>query len=417
MQPFDERIPEEEKQENKALIAFLRQAYRSPAAVTTDEGEQVLARIRERLLRYDETEMPGIQTFPLSLVDEESPLLPVRLLRPHAIHGRKLAFLAVAAVVMITVLSIILLNVKSTIRFQQNQPTLFVGTDAQLLQELVQDKGTPPNIEQLLQSGQFTSVNLASRTDDVHIQKVYADANNVVLLYTVDQSAWNAATSSALPPATPDSEPVLMLETSTGQVLPEMAERANFGKGPLAGENKLVAVLAYYDASAVQGDPTQLTLTAALSKKISPSQEKIGEITMPAHTEKKVLNVHQTASSNRHTLTLGRVVITPTEARFYYSYPPLVRPTTDSVVGFGNETLSVAGKTYEPNPFPDDNSGDVYGWFDPGAPHRDYTSFHETLLDQTGTWVYTEQAFTYQDITSSAPPIHYVWKITFTVSY
>ncbi len=126
--------------------------------------------------------------------------------------------------------------------------------DALLLQQLVQDKGTPTNIEQLIQSGQFTSLNLTSHTYDVHIQKVYADANNVVLLYTVDMSAWNAATACSGQEVTTNTctaGPVLTLKTSAGQTLTETAERANMGKEPVY-KNKLVAILAYYDASVIK---------------------------------------------------------------------------------------------------------------------------------------------------------------------
>lgn len=112
MQPFDKRIPEEEQQENKALIAFFRQAYRSPAAVTADEGEQVLARVRERLLHYDETEMPGIQTFPLSPVEREvtdvrsnesRSLFSMRRGRKRNVWGRSMRMITAAAIVILLV--------------------------------------------------------------------------------------------------------------------------------------------------------------------------------------------------------------------------------------------------------------------------------------------------------------------------
>ncbi len=162
-----------------------------------------------------------------------------------------------------------------------------------------------------------------------------------------------------------------------------------------------------------------MTLTAALSKGISPSQEKIGEFVTSVHTDKRVLNVDQTASSNGHALTLERAVITPTEARFYYSYQGSLASSTDSITSFGDETLSIAANTYSPNPFPTDNGVDVYGWFNPGAAHENDTSFHVTVLGQTGAWVFTERAVVDENL--NGPPstwknIHYTWMFTLTVS-
>lgn len=337
----------------------------------------------------------------------EPPLLPVQPLPRRILSSKKVAFLAVAAIVMVSLLSVALLNVVALPHFQHNQPAP-VETDTQLLQQLVMDKGTPTNIQQLFQRGQFTPVSLASNTYGVHIQKVYADVNNVILLYTAAMSAWNAAMfpgSKSLTSHDPQSESVsvLTLKTSTGQMLPETIERADMGKEPV-NQNKQVAILGYYDASVVQGDPTQLTLTAALSKSVSPSQERIGEFTAPVHADKRVVNVHQTASSNGQAFTLDHAVMTPTEARFYYNYQgPL-----DSAALASGGTLSIAGKSYTANPLPDGNSEEIYGWFRPGAAHPNYVSFHETLLSQTGTWVFTENTVEYDSL--------YGWQFTFTVS-
>jgi hypothetical protein len=323
---------------------------------------------------------------------EKSSILPVRPLCQRVMRGRKIAFQVVAAVVMMALLIVALLDIKGAFHFQQNQPA-FVGTDAQLLQRLVQSRGTPTNIQQLLQRGQFTSVNLVSNIYNVHIQKVYADDNNVVLLYTVAASAWKS-----------EREPVLTLETSSGQMLPETIELAGMGIESIS-KNKQIATLAYYDASVVQDNPTQLTLTVALSKGVSPSQEKIGEFTTPVHMDKTVVNVHQTASSNGQAFTLERVVMTPTEARFYYGYQgPL-----DSAALASGGTLSIARKSYAARPFPDDNSEEIYEWFRPTTARPHYVSFHETLLGQTGAWVFTENAVELESL--------YGWQFTFTVSY
>jgi hypothetical protein len=233
-------------------------------------------------------------------------------------------------------------------------------------------------------------------------------------------SAWNRAMGCnglEVTTNTCTAEPVLTLKTFAGQILSETAERANMGKEPVY-KNKLVAILAYYDASVIQGNPKQLKLTAVLSKRISPSQEKIGEFTTPVHTAKTVINVHQTTWSNGHALTLERTVITPTETRFYYSYKGSLASSADSITVFADETLAIAGKTYSPNPFPTDNSVDVYGWFNHGSPNGNYTSFHEALQG-TGSWVFIERAVVNENLNgprSTWKNIHYTWMFSIQLS-
>ncbi|QBD79645.1 hypothetical protein EPA93_28180 [Ktedonosporobacter rubrisoli] len=71
MQPFDEKIPEEGQQENEALIAFLRRAYRRTDADGVEGREQALLRVRERLLCYEARERPPLLISPLSPVAGE----------------------------------------------------------------------------------------------------------------------------------------------------------------------------------------------------------------------------------------------------------------------------------------------------------------------------------------------------------
>jgi hypothetical protein len=334
-------------------------------------------------------------------------------------RGKQATICLAAALIAIVILSATALSVVGLLHLQSGQTsgTSFT-TDALLLGQLLQDKGTPANIQQLVQSRQFTDVHLASSTFDLHIQKAYADANNIVLLYTVDMSAWNDALACPVSSSSCKSEPVVTLKMVTGQVLSETAERANMGEEPVY-KNKLVALLAYYDASLIQGNPSQVTLTATLAGRISPSQQKIGKFTVPIHSEKTVLNPQQTTSSQGHALTLERVVITPTEVRFYYNVHGPLASTTDSITSFADETLSITGKTYAPNPFPGENDGNIYGWFNQGSPDGNYTSFHQSLLGKKGVWSFTERAVVDENL--SGPPsagknIHFAWTFTFTVS-
>lgn len=339
----------------------------------------------------------------------------IRPLRLGAKQGRKKALLAVAAIVVLTLLSAALFRTTGASWFRQSQnartPSSLSTGDAFLLQQLLQDKGTPANIRQLAQSGQFTDLNLTKATDagNVVIQKVYADANNVVLVYTVERSAWEQATFCGGFPPNPKQcqpEPVLTVTTSEKQTLTENAQRIDMGPEPVY-KNQRVTILAYYDASSIQGHPTQLQLSLSLAKKISPSQEKIGEFTVPFHGDKTVIAVNQTAISHGDALTLEQVVITPTEIRFDDKSVLLDRGTILTPI-----ELSIAGKSYDSHPFP--ASTDAYGWFGP-LRNNNYISFYDSLQDQTGTWTLTEWArvFTGTSIEDSHAD---TWTFTFTVS-
>lgn len=175
-------------------------------------------------------------------------------------------------------------------------------------------------------------------------------------------------------------------------------------------QNQRVAILTYYDASSIQGNPKQLHLTVSLAKQVSPSQEKIGEFTVPFHADKTVININQTATSHGDTLRLERVVITPTEIRFYNT------GLSSSRLG-GSELyptkLSIGGKSYEANPFPDDlGHPNTYGWF--GHRSSNFVSFYVSLQRQTGTWILTESALIWNSLSSE--DFHAdTWTFSFTV--
>jgi hypothetical protein len=339
----------------------------------------------------------------------------IRPLRLGAKLGKKKALLAVAAIVVLTLLSAALLRATGASWFRQGQiaqtsPSLSTA-DALLLQQLLQNKGTPVSIRQLAQSGQFTDLNLTKVTDtgNVGIQKVYADANNVVLVYTIDTSVWQTdtfCTVSQLKSRPCDSAVCpLTIMTSEKQPLPCYGSLANFGRSTI----KRVAILAYYDTSSIQGNPHQLQLKISLTRRGSSSGEALDEITVPFHAEKTVITVNQTATSHGDALTLERVVITPTEARFYNSALPsaFVSPAT----------LSIAGKTHDPDNFQIDGwtqankLADLYGWAVTSAKRGNSVSFYDALLGQTGTWMLTETGEV------NAPSYHTdTWTFTFTVS-
>lgn len=339
----------------------------------------------------------------------------LRPLRLGAKQGRKKALFAAAAIVVLTLLSAALLRATGASWFrpgQTAQPSPSLSTmDALLLQQLLQHKETPTSIRQLAQSGQFTDLNLTKVTDtgNVVIQKVYADANNVVLVYTIDTSVWQKDTFCTVSQLkSRQCDPAvcpLTIITSENQTLPCYGSLANFGRST----SKRVAILAYYDTSSIPGNPHQLQLKISLTKRGSSSGEALDEITVLFHAAKTVITVNQTATSHGDALTLERVVITPTEARFYNSALPsaFVSPAT----------LSIAGKTYDPDNFHIDDwtqankLADLYGWAVTSARRGNAVSFYDALLGQTGTWMLTETGEV------NNPYYHNdTWTFTFTVS-
>jgi hypothetical protein len=346
----------------------------------------------------------------------------------EAQQGRKKALLAVAAIVALTLLSAALLRATGASWFGQSQTahpsSSLSAEDALLLQQLLQNKATPASIRQLAQRNQFAGVNFALDSGNVEVQKIYADHNNVVVIYIIDTSIWQEDTFCTLSQLnSKQCDPAvcpLTIVTSENQTLPCYGSLANFGTEahsthstnkpvPFDAYSKRVAILAYYDTSSIQGNPQQLQLKILLSKRGSSSGEALSEITVPFHAEETVIPVNQMVTSHGDALTLERVVITPTEARFYNSSLPsaFISPLT----------LSIAGKTYDPYNFPIDlthaNLGvDLYGWLVTSERRGgNPVSFYDTLMGQTGTWTLTETGEV------ERPSYHTdTWTFTFTVS-
>jgi hypothetical protein len=352
----------------------------------------------------------------LALISQQTLDTETPLVRWHAKHGRKIALLVFAAIVVVTLISATVLTTISTSRLRpmsqaQTSPSLSVA-DAQMLQKLWQSNGTPANVRQLAQSGQFTKINLhLPTTGNITIQEAYADANNVVIAYTVDSSVWIKAASCSAFSALKQClyEPVLTVTTSEKQTLTENGERVNMGPPPVSN-NKRYAVLAYYDASSIQGNPTQLHLSVSLAKKVSPSQENIGAFTVPFHADKTVIDVNQTTTSHGDALALEQVVITPTEIRFEHKSTSLGLGTVLFPI-----KLSIAGKNYASNPFPSDlEHPNMYGWFG-SLRSSHFVSFYDSLQSQAGTWTVAEETRVPTGVSFEDSHLD-TWTFTFTVS-
>ncbi len=255
-----------------------------------------------------------------------------------------------------------------TTRTTQN--TTIVSADTALLSQLLLST-SQANTSQLARSGQFTQIdqtqNIGSHT--VSLQKVYADANNIIIGYTADVSRM-----ASIPPGPVHSVvplvPSFTITLSNGQTLREDGAQFKTVSG-----QKRIAVLSYFDASSIQGNPQQLQLSFSI-------MGAHFERTVPFHAGKTVqLNQKTFTNSAGYAITFDRVVITPSETRFF-------------IKGMGEwAKLSIAGKIYQPELM----SGSAI--FPSG---ESYISYWKDLHNDTGTW--TLQA-------SSN-----IWHFTFVVS-
>ena len=49
----DDRVPEEREERHQQLIALLRRGLREPAAMSSPEQSQIIARVQDRLMEAD----------------------------------------------------------------------------------------------------------------------------------------------------------------------------------------------------------------------------------------------------------------------------------------------------------------------------------------------------------------------------
>lgn len=259
---------------------------------------------------------------------------------------------------------------------RQTQHPSVSNANALLLSHLLQSD-PQESIRQLAQSGSFTQVHLtqAIGADIVELQKVLADANEIVVEYTIEGSSDLVAERSF---------PSIVLPG--GQTLQALQVRYTPGASSLSPEGFVlhppIAVLAYFNPGSLPGNPQQVHLHLAIP---AGGTTVSFDVTVP-FSEGKTVTLNQTATSHGKTITLERVVITPSETRFYYT----TGPGHPLPVPLGE--LSIAGKVY------DANNG-----FPLGSQNFEYA-----LQNDTGTWTL--------NISLRTPTGKDIWQFTFTVS-
>lgn len=268
----------------------------------------------------------------------------------------------------------------------------------------------------------FSNVNVTKVVGDttVHIEKAYADANNVFVAYSTDSKN-----------ATPvEMQPTL--RTSDGVALTFRSGSVEFDRltGKQAQGTASLHTLSVYkfDAVGIEGNPTSLNLTLTLAPQpleptagnatpaptpiparpdATPSANSVDfKFSVPFHAA-KVVAVNQTAMSSGHALTLDSVVIARSETLIYLH--------TDGVVYAGE--LQVKGQTYTSETGlkllnGSRESGIIFDPLDNPTPSHVQPGAFWTLEGQTGTWtLHVTRLFS-----TSGQTITGDWTFTFTVA-
>lgn len=233
-----------------------------------------------------------------------------------------------------------------------------------------------PGTQQVLALKLAQQVNVAQQLDGftVTVEKVYADANNVIVAYVVKMPGSGGYTSAGL------MNPVL--STDQGTLGP-----GGIGWGA-ANQGTSQANLLFFDASSITGSPSQLQAhlsASGLVAQVDGGKPDVHSVNVPgaltfdftvAFHPGRVAVPHQSVTVHGQTVTLERVVVTVSETRVYLSG---IAP--DWAIG----TLEVDGWTSDPGGNP---SGGPIG---AGIASNGQTviSYGDALYDKHGTWTLT----------------------------
>jgi hypothetical protein len=283
-----------------------------------------------------------------------------------------------------------LLSTAGILRFQPGQPGRATSgaTDATalLLSQLLQSDARTRQMA-FAQVDQSRSVN----TGTVKIQKAYIDGNNIVVAYTFEGELAKAAISG--------------VKSSSGlKIIAPIITLPNQQKlfattVQFKIDQASIAFVAYFDGSSlIHTNVRQVQLGIAILLPPSGKTVERFNLTVPVSNGLKVINVKQTVVSNGHALTLDRVVISPSETRFYFTY---ASPTDSSSLGVSS--LSIAGQPYQ-------GAGKAaFGVLAAKGVQEQQFSIWDNLLNSTGTWVWKVTKIKPQALSG-------VWQFTFQVN-
>lgn len=196
-----------------------------------------------------------------------------------------------------------------------------------------------PGTQHILQTNQYTDYHQSKSVNGftITIEKAYADANRVIIGYTINGPAHRDQ----------DDEFAFGLSTLTtaqGVKLPFMEGVGSVAVQGFSGNTSS------FDASPIQGNPKELQLHLAIpfgTHLLSAAFQITGALTfnfmVPFHPG-KTITVHQSVVADGKTVTLERVVITASETRLYVKgFNAQDEANGYSIVA----NLSVAGQTYQ----------------------------------------------------------------------
>lgn len=259
---------------------------------------------------------------------------------------------------------------------------LTAATTAGILWSLAQGE---PGTQSLAQQGLFTAVSQSKTIDGftITIETAYVDANRAILGITIKQpdlsgygkgGQWNFGQ--------------IKLTTSNGIDLPA----TGLVMDSAAGGGSPTGSLMSFDAENILGNPHSLQLRAninymcyqyndsACSQKALAVSKQLNwafQFSVPFHAG-RIAQIHQSMTVNGKTVTLERVVVTPSETRAYISglrYEDLVN---------GHSSLTIGEKTYDTYA-----AEPVGGLSDDGTgltTTRLYLDFTYPLFAKHGTW-------------------------------
>ncbi|HEY1388421.1 MAG TPA: DUF4179 domain-containing protein [Ktedonobacterales bacterium] len=202
----------------------------------------------------------------------------------------------------------------------------------------------------------FTTINITKSSGGVtvHLERAYADATNIYLRSTVEY----AGKSSAEIDPPPSSSWEVALTTSSGVAIPFMdggitpvyqSGTATATSSATPVNEQLFTCSYHFDGTSVKGTPSSLRLTLRLTPPQGFPNVTVPRhgtqlppldftFTVPFHAGQAVV-VGQTATSHGWSITLDRIVITPSETRAYFHNDPRAYVYAAD--------LHVAGRTYK----------------------------------------------------------------------
>ncbi len=228
------------------------------------------------------------------------------------------------------------------------------------------------------------------------INQIYADANRVVVAYTISGPAGRTFVGGVFPSGgdTPT------LTSASGAVLPYIQgvdDKAGtrydaYDVSSLAGTASVLnlhfafpSVSAYEPLSSARAQAQSSGETYSLvgqtppdigvpSRLVTVNTPFAFDLQVPVDSAQHTITVNQAAHVGGETLTLQRVVVTPTETRLY------VQGASNTGDDLAGPTLTVNGQQYVPNVATISPAGvQVF-------------SFDQAFYDQHGTWTLTLQA-------------------------